>query len=127
MAGQFQGWKGDFKGFFLGLRLNNNKAYFEAHTKKFGKEPDRWASGHAWAGLEILQQSVAAVGLDRKQIRDHIAKTEFKTILGPMRFAGSENASIPGTVAQWQGNDFEVVWPTDRATAKLIAPKPAWK
>jgi branched-chain amino acid transport system substrate-binding protein len=23
------------------------KAYFDAHTKKFGKEPDRWASGHA--------------------------------------------------------------------------------
>ena len=38
------------------------KAYFDAHTKKFGKEPDRWASGHCWAGLEILQQAVAKVG-----------------------------------------------------------------
>ena len=103
------------------------KAYFEAHTKKFGKEPDRWASGHCWAGLEILQQSVATVGLDRKQLREHIAKTEFPTILGPIRFAGSENASIPGTVGQWQGNEFEVVWPADRATAKLAAPKAAWK
>lgn len=102
------------------------RAYFEAHSKKFGKEPDRWASGHAWAGLEILQQSTAKVGLDRKALRDHIAKSEFKTILGPVRFDGSENASIPGTVAQWQNGEFEVVWPKDRATAQL-KPKPAWK
>jgi len=102
------------------------KAYFEAHSKKFGKEPDRWASGHAWAGLEILQQSVGKVGLDRKALRDHIAKSEFKTILGPIRFDGSENASIPGTIAQWQNGEFEVVWPKDRATAQL-KPKPAWK
>ncbi|RST52574.1 amino acid ABC transporter substrate-binding protein [Variovorax sp. MHTC-1] len=102
------------------------KAYFDAHTKKFGKEPDRWASGHCWAGLEILQQAVARVGLDRKALREQIAKNEFKTILGPMRFEGSENASIPGTVAQWQGGEFEVVWPKNRATAQLM-PKPAWK
>ena len=102
------------------------KAYFDAHTKKFGKEPDRWASGHAWAGLQILQQAVEKVGLDRKALREQIAKNEFKTILGPIRFEGSENASIPGTVSQWQGGDFEVVWPKDRATAQLM-PKTAWK
>ncbi|WP_431274375.1 amino acid ABC transporter substrate-binding protein [Variovorax ureilyticus] len=103
------------------------KAYFDAHTRKFGKEPDRWASGHCWAGLEILQQAVGKVGLDRKALRDLIAKNEFKTILGPIRFEGSENASIPGTVAQWQKGEFEVVWPKDRATAQLQSPKPAWK
>jgi branched-chain amino acid transport system substrate-binding protein len=103
------------------------KAYFDDHVKKFGKEPDRWASGHCWAGLQILQQAVAKAGLDRKALREQIAKNEFKTILGPMRFEGSENASVPGTVGQWQGNEFEVVWPTNRATAKLVAPKPAWK
>ena len=30
------------------------KAYFDAHVKKFQKEPDRWASGACWAGLEIM-------------------------------------------------------------------------
>lgn len=103
------------------------KAYLDAHVKKFNKEPDRWASGHCWAGLEILQQSVAKVGLDRKALRDHIAKTEFQTIVGPIRFDGSENASVPGTVGQWQQGEFEIVWPANRATSKLMAPKPAWK
>ena len=38
MPGTFTGWKGDFKGFFLGLRANNNKAYFEAHRKQYEAE-----------------------------------------------------------------------------------------
>lgn len=38
MAGQFQGWKGDFRGYFLGLRLNNNKAWFEAHRRQYESE-----------------------------------------------------------------------------------------
>lgn len=101
------------------------KEYFDAHVKRFNKEPDRWASGHCWAGLQILQQAVARSGLDRKALRDDIAKNEFPTILGPIRFAGSENASTPGTVSQWTRDDFEVVWPLDRATSTL-APKPAW-
>lgn len=103
------------------------KTYFEAHVKRFGKEPDRWASGHAWAGLQILQQAVEKVGLDRKALRDYIAATEFKTIIGPIRFKGSENVSTPGTIGQWQKGEFEVVWPKDHATAPPVFPKPPWK
>ena len=38
MAPRFVGWKGDFRGFFLGLRTNNNKAYFEAHRRQYEDE-----------------------------------------------------------------------------------------
>lgn len=37
-TGRFTGWKGDFTGFFLGLRANNNKPYFEAHRKQYEEE-----------------------------------------------------------------------------------------
>jgi branched-chain amino acid transport system substrate-binding protein len=104
------------------------KAYFEAHTKKFnGKEPDRWASGHCWAGLEILTAAVGKVGLDRKALRDYIAGTEHSTIIGKVKFTGSENTATPGTVGQWQNGEFEVVWPKAVATAALNPAKPAWK
>jgi branched-chain amino acid transport system substrate-binding protein len=104
------------------------KAYFEAHVKKFGaqKEPDRWASGHAWAALEILTSSVAKVGLDRKALRDFVAGNTHDTIIGKVRFQGSENVGIPGTVSQWQKGEFEVVWPKAHATAPLNTSKPAW-
>jgi len=104
------------------------KAYFDAHTKKFGgKEPDRWASGHCWAGLEILTAAVAKHGLDRKAIRDYVANTTHETIIGKIRFDGSENVATPGTVSQWQNGEFEVVWPKTVATAALNPAKPAWK
>jgi branched-chain amino acid transport system substrate-binding protein len=104
------------------------KAYFDAHVKKFGaaKEPDRWASGHCWAGLQILTAAVAKVGLDRKAIRDYVAATTHDTVVGKIRFQGSENVGIPGTVSQWQKGEFEVVWPKTAATAPLNASKPAW-
>ena len=38
MANKFTGWKGDFKGYFLGLRANNSKAYFEAHRRQYEDE-----------------------------------------------------------------------------------------
>ena len=103
------------------------RAYFDAHSKKFGKEPDRWASGHCWASLEIMQAAVAKVGLDRKAIRDYVAGNTHKTIVGDVKFTGSENTATPGTVGQWQNGEFEVVWPAQVATAKLNPNKPAWK
>lgn len=104
------------------------KAYFDAHVKKFGaaKEPDRWASGATWAALEILTAAVGKVGLDRKAIRDYVAGNEHGTILGKIKFAGSENVGTPGTVSQWQKGEFEVVWPKANATAPLVTQKPAW-
>ena len=79
-----------------------------------------------WAALEILTHAVAKAGLDRKAIRDYVAATEHNTILGKIKFVGSENVGTPGTVSQWQKGEFEVVWPKAQATAPLIAAKPAW-
>jgi len=104
------------------------KAYFDAHVKRFGaqKEPDRWASGATWAALEILTAAVGKLGLDHKAIRDFVASTEHNTIVGKIKFNGSENVGTPGSVSQWQKGEFEVVWPKAIATAPLITAKPAW-
>jgi branched-chain amino acid transport system substrate-binding protein len=101
------------------------EAYFDAHVKKFNKEPDRWASGATWASLEILQSAVAKVGLDRKAIRDFVASNTHDTVVGKIKFQGSENVATPGSVSQWQKTEFEVVWPKSMATGALV-PKPAW-
>ena len=62
-----------------------------------------------------------------EKIRDYIANTEHDTIIGKMRFKGSENVSTPGVVSQWQNGEFEVVWPPQRATSSALFPKPNWK
>ncbi|HMN94723.1 MAG TPA: amino acid ABC transporter substrate-binding protein [Hydrogenophaga sp.] len=102
------------------------KAYFDAHVASQKKEPDRWASGACWAGLEILTNAVKQVGLDRKAIRDYVAGNTHKTIIGDIRFNGSENVGTPGSVGQWQNGEFEVVWPRSMATAALNPVKPNW-
>ena len=103
------------------------KAYFDAHVASQKKEPDRWASGACWAALEILTASVKQVGLDRKAIRDYVAGRTHKTILGDVRFEGSDNVGTPGSVGQWQNGEFEVVWPKQIATAALNPSKPQWQ
>ena len=74
---------------------------------------------------ETMHGLVTDVALKRK-IRDYIASTEFDTVIGKIRFKNGENVSTPGVVSQWQNGEFEVVWPTKVATAKLNASKPAW-
>jgi len=34
----FEGWRGDFVGFFRGLELDNSKGYFEAHRRQYETE-----------------------------------------------------------------------------------------
>jgi branched-chain amino acid transport system substrate-binding protein len=77
--------------------------------------------------MEIMTNAVKQVGLDRKAMRDYIANTTHKTIIGDIKFTGSENTATPGTVSQWQNGEFEVVWPQKVATAKLNPAKPAWR
>ena len=99
------------------------KAYFDAHVASWKKEPDRWASAHAWAGLEILQQAVEKVGLDRKAMRDYVASAH-DTIIGKIRFRNGENISTPGVVSQWSAGEFEVVWPPSWRPALRCSPSP---
>jgi branched-chain amino acid transport system substrate-binding protein len=63
--------------------------------------------------------------LDRKAIREYVANNTHDTVIGKIKFNGSENVSTPGSVSQWQKGEFEVVWPKSMATGSLTA-KPAW-
>lgn len=38
MSSDFHGWTGDFQGYFIGLQLNNSKAYFDAHRAQYQQE-----------------------------------------------------------------------------------------
>jgi len=113
------GWNPNVK--FPGAR-----EYFDAHVKKFQKEPDRWASAFAYASLQILEHCVGEVGLDRAKIKGVLDSTEFQTVAGPIKFVKGENVTTPGMVGQWQKNEFEILWPKSRATGTPVVPKPAW-
>jgi branched-chain amino acid transport system substrate-binding protein len=90
---------------------------------------DPWGHPCYWAGLEMWKQAIEKAGtLDQKKIRDILANEKFKTVMGKAWFENGllSKESHTGEIGQWQNGVYEVVGPEDKATAKLIYPKPAW-
>jgi uncharacterized protein (TIGR02453 family) len=77
MAGGFAGWKGDFRGFFLGLKTNNSKAYFEAHRRQHEQD----VKGPMVALLADLESEFgpARVSRPNRDIRFSADKSPYKT------------------------------------------------
>ena len=77
MAGRFAGWKGDFRGFFIGLKLNNSKAYFDSHRKQYDEE----VKAPMVALLADLEPEFGAPHLSRpnRDIRFAADKSPYKT------------------------------------------------
>jgi branched-chain amino acid transport system substrate-binding protein len=88
---------------------------------------DPWGHPLYWAGLEVWRQAIEKAGtLDQTKIRDIIATETFETVLGPTWF---ENGLLAkechtGEIGQWQNGMYEVIGPTDMATAEMEYPKP---
>ncbi|MBS1301683.1 amino acid ABC transporter substrate-binding protein [Loktanella sp. SALINAS62] len=100
--------------------------YAEAHMAVTGAAPDYWASATTYASLEILAQSIEAVGLDREAVSDHLREASFETILGPIAF--DENNSNPDfwTVGQWQDGVFVGVASRGRDGTAPVILKDGW-
>ena len=77
VPGKFGGWKGDFQGFFVGLKLNNSKAYFDAHRKQYDEE----VKGPMVALLAELEPEFGSAHLSRpnRDIRFAADKSPYKT------------------------------------------------
>lgn len=103
-----------------------SQKFYTAYKKKFkGHEPDYLDTVEVYASVQILEQAIAKVGLNREKIRNAINTMTFKTIYGDVKFNGVQNGSTPSGFTQIQKGKIEVVWPKSRATAPL-ADKGAW-
>jgi branched-chain amino acid transport system substrate-binding protein len=94
---------------------------------------DWWGHPYYWAGLDIWKAAIEKAGtLDQEAIRDVIASASpddsLTTVLGPTWFENGllSKDAHPGEIGQWIDGVFEVVGPTDKATAELVYPKPPW-
>jgi uncharacterized protein (TIGR02453 family) len=77
MTGGFTGWKGDFRGFFLGLKMNNSKSYFEAHRQQYQQD----VKGPMVALLADLEFEFGEARLSRpnRDIRFSADKSPYKS------------------------------------------------
>ena len=102
------------------------KAYAKAHKEVTGNSPDGWASATTYSALQVLEQAIGAVGLDREGVTEHIKANTFDTVLGDMAF--DEHNSNPHfwTVGQWQDGVYQGVAETGREGAKPVRVKKGW-
>jgi branched-chain amino acid transport system substrate-binding protein len=100
--------------------------YNKAHQAMFNRESQVSSVG-VYACLEVLQAAIEAAGeLDRKRIRDEIAKGPFETIWGQIQFRDQRNTN-PWAVGQWQDGEVYGIYPAGKKGAKpLLFPKPKW-
>ena len=73
----FSGWTGDFLGFFLGLKANNTKAYFQAHRRQY----EEVVKAPMMALLSELEPEFGPARLSRpnRDIRFAADKSPYKT------------------------------------------------
>jgi len=92
----------------------------------FNRWPDYLVAPHNWAALEIMQQCIEKVGLDRVKVRNMLASETFSTkVWGKVKFVNQYNTLGPW-ISQWQGGKYERISPKNLKTADFIYPKPPW-
>ncbi|MEM9011394.1 MAG: amino acid ABC transporter substrate-binding protein [Pseudomonadota bacterium] len=100
--------------------------YAAAHEAFVGSAPDYWASATTYASLQIMEQAIEAVGLDREAVAAHLRETTFETVLGPIAFDGENSNPAFWTVGQWQDGVFHGVSARERDIQVDVRLKDGW-
>jgi branched-chain amino acid transport system substrate-binding protein len=82
--------------------------------------------GTAYGAVQVLADAITRAGsLDRKAIRDALAKTDLMTVRGNVSFDQRGIGNVPHSLCQWQNGKLEVVVNPDKTTAEVQL-APAW-
>jgi branched-chain amino acid transport system substrate-binding protein len=99
--------------------------FAQAYQKKFGYEPDYHAAS-AVADVEAYVNAIeAAGGVDPAKVRDALAKVDFESLYGHVRFNDVGQISLPQTVIQVQDGKVVPIYGHD-FLGKPRYPMPPW-
>jgi len=83
--------------------------FYKRHKEVTKVDADYWGSPFYYAMLQMLTQSIEAVGsMDRMAIADYFRNRKFKTLVGEVELPGQILDKVY-TVGQWQGGFFSAV------------------
>ena len=97
----------------------NARKFYDNYVARYNQEPDYLNASLAYLSLEILEQAVAKVGLDKEKLRETIANDTFETINGKVKFEGVQNVITPTAFLQIQDGHLKLIWPDSIATSKF--------
>ena len=97
----------------------------ELYKQKYGYDPDYHAASAA-ADVEVFAKAIPAAGtLDPKTVRDAIARVDFASLFGHIRFAANGQIDLPQIVIQIQDGKVVPIF-TDQFVNKPRYPIPPW-
>src|SRR5712691_11759837 len=96
-----------------------------AYEKKFGYAPDYHAAAAVAAVETVVRAMEAASPFERNEVRDAIAKVDFDSVYGRIRFGENGQIALPQTVIQIQDDKVIEIF-TDRFINQPVYPVPAW-
>jgi branched-chain amino acid transport system substrate-binding protein len=103
------------------------------YRERFGKDMDGTAA-RAFTAMMTLAEAINRAGsTDPRKIREALATTNLTSEQLIMPWQGvkfdqkGQNTLTSAVFVQIQNVEPKMVWPADRATAKLVWPRPAWK
>jgi branched-chain amino acid transport system substrate-binding protein len=100
--------------------------FAKAYKAKFGYEPDYHAASAA-ADVEALAYAINQAGsLDPKQVRDGLAKIDFASLYGQVRFSEKGQIALPQTVIQVQNDQPVPIFGKNGFIGKASYPMPPW-
>jgi branched-chain amino acid transport system substrate-binding protein len=101
--------------------------YLALFKQAFGYEPSYQSADATACGVAYVKAIEAAGGTEPAKVRDAIAKLNFTSFYGQIKFDDRGiNVDKPMAVEQWQNGHRVTVWPADVAETKAMWPAPAW-
>jgi branched-chain amino acid transport system substrate-binding protein len=105
--------------------FGDGAAFAREWIAKFHYEPDY----HAASGVADVEALVMAIetaqSTDPKKVRDTLAKVDFPSVHGQIRFSSSGQISLPQQAIQVQKGEVKAIY-TDRFLTQPLYPMPAW-
>ncbi|MFN8536904.1 MAG: amino acid ABC transporter substrate-binding protein [Thermomicrobiales bacterium] len=102
-------------------------AYNDQYKARFGYEPAYQSADGTACGVAFVKAIETAGTLDPAKVRDAIAKLDFMSFYGQIKFDDRGiNIYKPMAVEQWQKGQKVTVFPADVANGKALWPTPAW-
>jgi branched-chain amino acid transport system substrate-binding protein len=100
--------------------------FAKAYKTKFGYDPDYHAAS-AVADVEAFAQAITAAGsLEPKKVREALAKLDFDSLYGRIRFSEKGQIGLPETVIQIQNGNLVEVFGPQGFREKPMYPMPSW-
>jgi branched-chain amino acid transport system substrate-binding protein len=107
-----------------GIDPNNeaNADYRARHEAFTGQGPDYWGSVITYVSLQMLEEAIQRVGLDREAVSEELSTGTFETVIGEVTLEDNQLRKLWWT-GQWQDGVFVGIAPSDREGAS----EPVWE